>query len=154
MFIYPAVTIFLSGRELVSNSHKPYVVLYFSPSTKTCPSLYLNFDHPILKEPSVSSWYTPQVGPYDNLRLSTLWIYFACITDICFWFWLYRFSFNHRHWANYTFAFPFGLKTGFTFRSPHVSTIGIEMGSPFHFPVSDTGPDTDELASTYYKYDH
>jgi hypothetical protein len=65
------VTIVLSGRDFVSNSHRPDVALYFVSSTNTCVSLYLNFEHPILREPSVSSRYTPKAESRNTLPFNT-----------------------------------------------------------------------------------
>ena len=73
------LTKFIWGLDLVSNSHNPGVALYFFPYTNTCLSLYLELYLPILKQPLLSSWYTPKLGSSDTLRLNTSLLYFECI---------------------------------------------------------------------------
>jgi hypothetical protein len=73
--------VFLSGLAFDNNSHNPFVALYNLPSTNTYLFLYLKQERPILKQPSLSSRYTPNVGSCDNLRLDMLRIYFECIDE-------------------------------------------------------------------------
>ena len=130
------VTIFLSGRELFCNSHRPCVALYLLPSTKTFLSMYFKFHRSIVKELSVSSWHTPKVGSCDTLLLITLWIYFGFI--------------DHRHRFDCDCAvsvlntgtepiirlrFRFFWKLDLVSVVPPVSTMGVEMCSRIRFQV-------------------
>jgi len=62
--------------NFINIPHKPSVALYFLQSTNLFLSLYLKLERPILKEPSVSSCYTRNLGSCDNSRINTFWMYF------------------------------------------------------------------------------